>query len=443
MKLTCVTLPSITLSKLRVSCASISSHGTQIKVPDAIYLSGPSTIFEGESAQFTAVVICENPGTTKFVITDGSRSGVELDATSGLLSSTENGVSDSTLTIQAIHTPKKGAVLQATATLTIKQRIYPTSITIEGEANPSGESTAYKWASSVNVTGDMIAEWSLTGDITNYRQIQTSDTQTCILSAIGSLTSFADSAVGELSLTLKKRVDNSIVASATKRLLLLDPNVIMTSDTNPEVMEIMYNNGLAANAEYMTRDEAELVTANDIKSGTNSIFYNTKIKTFDEFKYFINVTSISGSMFNYCNKLTSIIIPDSATSIGNDAFNACSSLKSVSIGNSVTSIGNFVFNYCSSLTSITIPDSVTSIGTYTFNACTSLKEITCRAKTAPSVKVSTFGDADNSYTGRNTYDTGENKLYVPTTATGYDSSYWASVLCDATKCGFSVVHTLI
>ena len=89
-----------------------------------------------------------------------------------------------------------------------------------------------------------------------------------------------------------------------------------------------------------------------------------------------SVTSIGGSAFYNCSKLTSIAIPNSVTNIGNSAFYSCDDLTSIAIPNSVTSIGDWAFYGCSSLTSITIPDSVTSIGDYAFCYCSSLTSIT-------------------------------------------------------------------
>lgn len=85
-----------------------------------------------------------------------------------------------------------------------------------------------------------------------------------------------------------------------------------------------------------------------------------------------SVTSIGDYTFQGCGNLTSINIPSGVTSIGTYTFYACGSLTSCTIGNGVTSIGFYVFNSCSSLTSITIPNSVISIDTGAFRDCDSL-----------------------------------------------------------------------
>ncbi len=88
------------------------------------------------------------------------------------------------------------------------------------------------------------------------------------------------------------------------------------------------------------------------------------------------VTSIGGSAFYNCSRITSARIPDSVTRIGSSAFSGCSRLTSVRIPDSVTSIGKFAFEACRGLTSVTIPDSVTSIGEGAFSHCRGLTSVT-------------------------------------------------------------------
>ena len=67
-----------------------------------------------------------------------------------------------------------------------------------------------------------------------------------------------------------------------------------------------------------------------------------------------SVTRIGESAFEWCDRLTSVTIPNSVTSIGSYTFASCDSLMSVTIPDSVASIGERVFYYCSALTDITI-----------------------------------------------------------------------------------------
>ena len=87
------------------------------------------------------------------------------------------------------------------------------------------------------------------------------------------------------------------------------------------------------------------------------------------------VTDISANAFRECSNLTSVVIPGSVEKIYVNAFYGCSSLTSVVISDGVVSIDGAAFGACSSLTEVVIPDSVTHIGVSAFNHCINLKNI--------------------------------------------------------------------
>ncbi len=91
-----------------------------------------------------------------------------------------------------------------------------------------------------------------------------------------------------------------------------------------------------------------------------------------------SVTSVGYRAFFGCSGLTSIEIPNSITTIGNEAFSSCISLKSVLFaeGSKLTSIKYGTFVYCRNLESVIIPNNVTSIGDHAFSSCDSLKSVT-------------------------------------------------------------------
>ncbi len=98
---------------------------------------------------------------------------------------------------------------------------------------------------------------------------------------------------------------------------------------------------------------------------------NTLIKCNDEEISFFTIpnaiTSIGDKAFDYCCRLTGVLIPDSVTYIGSFAFAGCD-FTYVDIPNSVTYIGDGAFRECA-LTSVNIPNSVTHIGVGAFREC--------------------------------------------------------------------------
>lgn len=197
---------------------------------------------------------------------------------------------------------------------------------------------------------------------------------------------------------------------------------------DPEVVNILFTNGLISNPTYSTKEELALITddgfavydaPNDSYTG---IFNGTSITSLNELQYFKGltflgeryfygsgivsiiipdgITNLGDECFSDCSSLTSIIIPDSVTSIGYSCFEGCWSLTSVTIPDNVTSIEDYCFSACESLTSITIPDNVTNIGTMCFSYCPSLTTITLESITPPTL-------------GSYVFDSTVEKFFVP------------------------------
>lgn len=105
--------------------------------------------------------------------------------------------------------------------------------------------------------------------------------------------------------------------------------------------------------------------------------------TFEESKNSERTLILGSRVFNNCEALTTITIPEGCTNIPADAFWSCDSLRSITLPESCTSISNNVFAYCRSLSQINssnaqeaiLPQNCTSIGSTAFQECTSLKNI--------------------------------------------------------------------
>ena len=64
-------------------------------------------------------------------------------------------------------------------------------------------------------------------------------------------------------------------------------------------------------------------------------------------------TAIADAAFARCEKITSIVVPDSVACIGEYAFTGCAKLTDITIGAGVKTIGKFALKECSSLNGVT------------------------------------------------------------------------------------------
>ena len=135
-------------------------------------------------------------------------------------------------------------------------------------------------------------------------------------------------------------LQDAIIHAEPRQSLPSQEGGIQFADPIAEAVSLMW--GDANDDGVLTIDEAAAVTAvEQIPAAFMS--------SFDEFGYFIGVTSIGFELFYECNKMKSIVLPDALTSIGEKAFYNCNSLFEIAIPCSVTSIGNMAFSCCSGL----------------------------------------------------------------------------------------------
>ena len=86
-----------------------------------------------------------------------------------------------------------------------------------------------------------------------------------------------------------------------------------------------------------------------------------------------SMRTVCEGAFWECSSLEAIVIPDSV-SIGGNAFYSCISLRSVTFSEHLLELGRGAFSKCASLDSVCIPNSIKTIDA-TFDRCTSLKYV--------------------------------------------------------------------
>ena len=87
------------------------------------------------------------------------------------------------------------------------------------------------------------------------------------------------------------------------------------------------------------------------------------------------VVEISETAFAKCEKITSVVLPDSVEFVGNRAFKDCSELEELHLRAGIKKIKKGAFDSCRSLKSVEIPGTVESVGEYAFDNCCSLRRV--------------------------------------------------------------------
>lgn len=115
--------------------------------------------------------------------------------------------------------------------------------------------------------------------------------------------------------------------------------------------------------------------------------------------YSDNTGFVNTNTFMYCYQLNKV---ENISSVVGSMFQYCYSLMSVTISNTVTSIGNNAFNGCYSVSQLTIPSGVTSIENSAFGNCYGMKEYHFLPTTPPTLGTNAFGNIQSDC-----------KIYVP------------------------------
>lgn len=154
---------------------------------------------------------------------------------------------------------------------------------------------------------------------------------------------------------------------------LVGINVIVNSDgttSNGSLFSAIDDDNFYLDYIKYTIEEDHLIVSGYDKGGFKGIAKIASKITIKGITYVVSkITNYSPyyGPFDYCEKMTEVIIPNSITSIGYGAFKGCTGLTSLSLPNSLTAIGEEAFSGCRGLKSITIPKSVGYIGDRAFN----------------------------------------------------------------------------
>lgn len=325
-----------------------------IIAPPAVYLVGPLSLTEGETGQYQCVVAGANLQSASFSITSGgSSSYMTLNSETGVLT-TKDGAGGYTITVQLIaRTKKEGETKVTTTTKTMTTQIlsktYPSSsnTTLSGE-DKLGAETTYTIKHSATYTGDFNVEWSLSG-FDGYAEISSSNKTSCTITRLQNTTTVIS---GTLSVKFKKVYNGSTIFTLTKSLQLVNEDIAVA---DAKIAKVFYDAGLCANSTYITKEEAALITANDIQPGTNdstSIFnslgkWDIQKCDFSGFQYFTAITTIKPYMFSlniYNDRFfTKIVFPNTITDVSGIV-----SAEYIVLNEGLTTVANSNIHLCRS-----------------------------------------------------------------------------------------------
>lgn len=232
-----VVIPNITIAQV---FEIIDILGETAFDPDAeLYIDIPTilqinsdtdTMLDGSTLQLSTLVYPSTRGTYEWSVS--GRDKVSID-NSGLLTVSETGLAASSVVVSCKFTSDEGEVITASKTIGVIPRVYPSSVTIIGNADPRVSSN-YSWETTTEgVNGDIIAEWTLEGNVYTYWSISNANSHTCALVKKSAMPS---NTTGTLTLILKKRFNGSTIATATKSLsmtVVFPKDVTINGNINP------------------------------------------------------------------------------------------------------------------------------------------------------------------------------------------------------------------
>ena len=334
------------------SCVFCGARGT-----NTFTVGGPTEKHNMDASGYCT--LCDKPiGTTEGVIYDLSSDGTyaevigyEGKSTRVIIADTYKGVPVKSLFGNVFKNSNITSIIIPDSVTTIGNRVFYgctslTSVTIPDGVTSIGSGAFYGCTSLTSVTipdGVIIIDSETFKGCTKLSSVTIPDSVTLI------------------------GADSFYACTSLKSIIIPDSVTIIAhgalSACNPSLYTVYENGKYIGDAKNPYRILIELT--------------NNKLSTY---KINENTEFIASGVFQYCERLSNIVIPDSVTNISSWTFSHCTSLKSVTIGKGVESICKGMFNECKSLTSLTIPNHVTSIDSSAFKGCTNLTSVTIPEK---------------------------------------------------------------
>lgn len=279
-----------------------------IDAPAGMYLTGPSELRDFDNGTMNVAVFGAVVKSTIWTL-ESSSSLITIDSVGHI--KTGAITSEYNVTAKVTIITDDGDIIQKSKAIRCYPHTYITSITYNDtnvlEIKKPGD---YEFDFTLNPADadyvDVTYSAEVPSTITNVVITPIETTQNNKFKFNVSVT---DEVATETTITIKAVVKNingdtfrTINIKSLPCILNILGNIIMTKNSNPDVLKVMYNKGYCSSPNYMTDVEAAQVTSfvYDVQNGIDKEY------TFNELVYFINIGNYknSGICLGYCTEFT-------------------------------------------------------------------------------------------------------------------------------------------
>ena len=270
-----------------------------IQVPMGLYIIGPDSVRGLQTAEYELLVATEEAGTSSLEL-DGTPNGVTFENGKLKVSDINN---DTVVTLVGKFVPAdNGYATIKRMTVNIVALKYPATGTLTGDISLSSKGV-FEYALTLGAhddDADFRVEWEIEGEAVDNGLISLGTTSKEGANLIVETLNMQDFTIRA---TVKRNSNDQVLLSQSLDCEVTVSGVILTTKTNPKIMEICYAQGWAANPDYMTASEASAVT--DI----GEAFATCQATTFNEFEHFINVVEVSTTAFQRATSMVEMSMP--------------------------------------------------------------------------------------------------------------------------------------
>lgn len=335
-----------------------------IDAPTTLTISGQPSLLEGEGTTYTAKVYPTKDGTIRFSLPT-TRTGCSINPTTGVLTTTENGLATSNIVVRATFTPSNGdPALTKDMSVSVIKRTYPSNVTISGNGNLL-ENTSFAWSTDTQgVNGTYTVEWVLEGAIASYYEVESSgDTCRLVMS-----TSPTDTTQGKLVVKIIRNVDKTVMSTASISVYHTLSSLTISINSNQS------NDGTIAATKASVKYEDKTISASNgqvvkipIGVSVTVIFPEVTGYTRPDSQSYVSTYDSKSISVTYNTTVVKVTMSDNQTSL-NDIASSKATVKynstSISVspnGTVKVPLGNSAIITWSSVSGYRTPDSQTFI----------------------------------------------------------------------------------